>query len=244
MRIAVISDIHGNFGALQAVLADIAKRGPDLIVNLGDVLSGPLSPVECADLLIPLNLPTICGNHERQLLTFRFEEMGASDRYALSCLRPHHVSWIKQFPSSKSLPEGVLLVHGTPDSDMTYFLETVEPSGVRMALPGEVEKRLGDVGEPLILCGHTHIPRIFQLPGRCLIVNPGSVGLPAYEDSKPMPHKIQTGSPLARYATVEKRSGGWSAELHTVVYDWESAARAAEDRGRPDWAKALRTGFA
>jgi len=59
-----------------------------------------------------------------------------------------------------------------------------------------------------------------------------------------MPHKIQTGSPLARYATVDKRSGEWCAELHTVAYDWESAARAAEERGRQDWAKALRTGFA
>ena len=65
LRIAAISDIHGNLPALEAVLADIARRGADLVVNCGDILSGPLWPAETAERLMALNLPTIAGNHER-----------------------------------------------------------------------------------------------------------------------------------------------------------------------------------
>lgn len=243
MRIAVISDIHGNLEALEAVLVDIGRRAPDLIVNLGDSLSGPLFPAECADLLLSLEISTIRGNHERQLLTLRWEEMGESDRYAASCLRPHHVRWMEQIPETLLVLDEVLLVHGTPESDVSYFLETVVPAGVREAMPSEIQYRAGHALTPLILCGHSHIPRIYELSDRSLIVNPGSVGLPAYEDFRPFPHKMQTGSPHARYAIVEKRKESWSAELRSLVYDWEGAAKTAESRGRGDWARALRSGF-
>ena len=65
MNFAAIADIHGNLLALEAVLADIARRGISTIVNLGDLLSGPLWPAETADRLQSLNLPTVSGNHER-----------------------------------------------------------------------------------------------------------------------------------------------------------------------------------
>ena len=68
MKLAVISDIHGNLTALEAVLADIATQGVDQTVNLGDILSGPLQPAETADLLMARNFTTIRGNHERQVL--------------------------------------------------------------------------------------------------------------------------------------------------------------------------------
>ena len=68
MKFAVISDIHGNLLALQAVLADIARQGIEQTVNLGDILSGPLQPAETADLLMAQDFPTIRGNHERQVL--------------------------------------------------------------------------------------------------------------------------------------------------------------------------------
>ena len=68
MKIAILADIHGNLLALKAVLADVARQGVDQIVNLGDILSGPLQPAETADCLMELDLITICGNHERQVL--------------------------------------------------------------------------------------------------------------------------------------------------------------------------------
>ena len=76
MRIAAISDIHGNLGALEAVLTGVADLGVDLIVNLGDICSGPLQPRETLELLRGLAVPTIAGNHERQLLTLPMEAMG------------------------------------------------------------------------------------------------------------------------------------------------------------------------
>jgi putative phosphoesterase len=244
MRIAVISDVHGNLGALEAVLADIEIREVDRIVNLGDALSGPLFPAECADRLIPLGIPTIRGNHERQLLTMARADMGASDRHAACRLGLDHLKWIAGFPETLRLYDDVLLVHGTPHSDLTYFLETVDQDGLRPASLQEVKSRAADTTAGVILCGHTHIPRCVTLDDERLIVNPGSVGLPAYEDDLPFVHKVETGSPHARYAIVERRQREWSAELLAVTYDWQSAAAIAEQRGRSDWARALRTGLA
>lgn len=140
--------------------------------------------------------------------------------------------------------EEVLLVHGAPDNDLTYFLETVDEEGLRPASEDEVRSRLSGIAAEVTLCGHTHLPRSIRLDDGRMIVNPGSVGLPAYEDVCPFPHKIQTGSPHSRYAIVEKKNGRWSAEMIAIVYDWEEAAAIAEMRGRADWARALRTGLA
>ncbi|MFC3441948.1 metallophosphoesterase family protein [Sphingobium rhizovicinum] len=242
MRIAILSDIHGNIAALDAVLADIVGRGVDRIVNLGDILSGPLFPCETADRLMALNLPTIRGNHERQLLTLAPDAMGPSDRYAHAMLEPRHRAWIASLPEHYWLSDDVLMVHGAPGGDLIYFLESIEDGGTRAATAQEVEERAGGVAAPLILCGHTHVPRIHHRPGGGMIVNPGSVGLPAYDDAHPVRHKVETGSPHARYAIVDQAETGWRAEIIAVDYDWERAAQWAQARGRVDWAQALRTG--
>ena len=132
MRIAILGDIHGNLGALDAVLADIEKRDVELTVNLGDVVSGPLQPRETADRLMSLSIPTIRGNHERQLLTFTPEQMGESDRFAASQLRDDQRAWIASFPETLAI-EDVFLCHGTPGSDLDYFLDTVDETGCRPA---------------------------------------------------------------------------------------------------------------
>jgi hypothetical protein len=73
------------------------------------------------------------------------------------------------------------------------------------------------------------------------------VGLPAYDDDHPLPqssdHRIENGSPDARYEMVEKASGQWRCELISVAYDFHSMAEVADLNGRPDWAHALHTGF-
>lgn len=242
MKIAAISDIHGNLAALEAVLADIDKRKVDHIVNLGDICSGSLFPYETAERLIPLGLPTIRGNHERQVLTLSIDKMGPSDRYAAQTLNPDHLAWFQSLPLTLRLSDDVLLVHGTPDCDLTYFLETVTRNGLRQASEAEIEARAGAVDAAVILCGHTHLARVVSLPDGRLIVNPGSVGLPAYDDENPYPHVVETGSPHARYATVSDEGGHWSAQVHCVEYDWEEAACVAEANHRSEWAKALRTG--
>ena len=73
MRIAIVTDIHGNLPALEAVAADIKRQGADLIVNLGDSLSGPLLPLETAQYLMSAGWLSLAGNHERQVLTHSAE---------------------------------------------------------------------------------------------------------------------------------------------------------------------------
>ena len=245
MKIAAISDIHGNLDALDAVLADIARRGVDVIVNLGDIVSGHLQPRATAARLMALGLPTIRGNHERQLLGDP-ARMGVSDAFARGQLLPQQLAWIEALPARLRLREDVLLVHGTPASDLAYFLDSVTPQGSRAATPGEVAERAAGgaaAGAALILCGHTHMPRSMPLPDGRLVVNPGSVGLQAYGDDHGHAHVMENGTPHARYAIAERGAdGAWFAQFHAVAYDWEKAARLALANGRPDWAVPLRTG--
>ena len=78
------------------------------------------------------------------------------------------------------------------------------------------------------------------------MVNPGSVGLPAYTDGEPVKHSMQMGAPHARYAVLERKkaSDPWQVTFRVVAYDWEGAAARAAAKGREDWAHALRTGYA
>jgi predicted phosphodiesterase len=256
MKIAAISDIHGNLPALDAVLADIAAQGVDLTVNLGDILSGPLWAAATADRLMALQLPTIAGNHERQLLTQGPGRMSASDAHAAAELQPAHRAWLADLPPTLALSPELLCCHGTPDSDLTYLLETAVPgfagvgrgaNGIRAATLQESTARAGTalqgVAHGLILCGHSHVPRVMRLADGRLVVNPGSVGLQGFDDDHGHPHVVETRAPHARYALLERLPAGWAASLRAVAYDWEAAARRADRERRPDWADALRTGF-
>jgi predicted phosphodiesterase len=237
MRIAAISDIHGNLPALEAVLADIAAKGADVIVNLGDILSGPLWPRETAELLMAKNFPTIAGNHERQLLACARKPGGASDQYAFEQTTPVQQAWLARLPGALQLtPEG-FLCHGTPTSDTTYFCETVDGAihnGIRMATPQELQARVGSINAQVILCGHSHLPRAMTTPDGRLIVNPGSVGIPAYDDDHLAFHIVENGSPHARYCIIESGVHGWSVVQCAVAYDWDAAIAQSRSNGRED----------
>ena len=84
MRLAVISDIHGNLLALEAVLADIEARGVDAIVNLGDCVTSPLWPKETFDRLGELALPTVRGNHDRWIVEVPEAKLSPAGRFAAS----------------------------------------------------------------------------------------------------------------------------------------------------------------
>lgn len=242
MRIAAISDVHGNLHALQAVLADIRRRGCDAIVDLGDLASGPLWPEETVSLLMATDALTIRGNHERQLLDDDLDAMGESDRHARETLRPEQLDWIATLPAQARLDDEVLLCHGSPASDVDYLLERVEPSGARAATADEVAASLHGIDAKLVLCGHTHVPRALRLDDGRLCVNPGSVGLQAFSGRHPWPHVMQSGHRAARYAMLQRVSGAWRADLLAVDYDPAPAARLAQDRGRGEWVEALRHG--
>lgn len=252
MRIAIVSDIHGNLPALEAVLADIAALGADAIVNLGDIASGPLWPRETLQRLMPLALPTLAGNHERQLLALATVADGdrSSDALAARALGDIERAWLRKLPQTSQVALGVEACHGTPTSDCTYLLETVTDDfgrdgshGIRAATSDEVARRLAGASTPaVLLCGHSHVPRALRLDDGRLVVNPGSVGLPAYDDERPYRHWVENDGPDARWAWIETCGDGWHAELCRSRYDAEAAARRAESLGRGDWADALRTG--
>jgi predicted phosphodiesterase len=243
MRIAVVSDIHGNLPALQAVVQDFGRRGVDQVINLGDSLSGPLLPLQTAEYLMASGWLHLAGNHERQVLTQGPGTWSDADAYTHAQLGAEQFEWTASLTHSMPFGDEVWLCHGTPRSDVEYFLDTVEPGGVRIASAAELHERLGGVGASLVLCGHTHHPRALRSASGQLIVNPGSVGLPAFDDDHPFAHVIENGSPDARYAIVERTSGGWTAALIAVPYAHEPMARLADARGQPDWAFALRTGW-
>jgi len=252
MRIAIVSDIHGNLPALDAVLADIAALGADAIVNLGDIASGPLWPRETLQRLMPLALPTLAGNHERQLLALGVPADGdrGSDALAARALGEAERGWLRALPKSLQVAPNVAACHGTPTSDCSYLLETVTDDygrggsrGIRAATADEVAQRLAGGAQPaLLLCGHSHVPRTMRLDDGRVVVNPGSVGLPAYDDERPHRHCVENDGADARWAWIEARADGWHVALCRSRYDAEAAARRAESLGRGDWADALRTG--
>src|SRR5512132_2378158 len=108
VRIAALADIHGNLRALEAVIEDL-QRGPapDLTINLGDHLSGPLQPASTADLLISQHgWLHLRGNHDRQLCDRPAAEMGPSDRFAEAQLGRVHKQWLAALPAAMVLAGG------------------------------------------------------------------------------------------------------------------------------------------
>lgn len=246
MRIAILSDIHGNADALTAVLDDLDGRSVDATVCLGDHLSGPLEARRTAEMLMTSSIACIAGNHDRALISTPRSEMGLSDGHAYDQLSGAHIAWLKGLPASLSVGP-VIAWHGTPASDLEYWLETVEGGRMRLADRDLVEARshtpIAAIGpSSLLLCGHTHMPRIVRLKSGAVVVNPGSVGLQGYTDDAPV-HIMQVGAPEARYAIAEKRYAGWAVVHHSVPYDTANVVRLAREAGRPEWESALESGW-
>ena len=120
MKIALLSDIHGNRWALEEVLAHAARQRVDAVWNLGDILSGPLDAAGTAELLMARDLPTLAGNHERQLLDCAGGGGSGlpSDEHAFHTTTAAHHAWLRALPSLLRPRPDVLLCHGTPGSDV------------------------------------------------------------------------------------------------------------------------------
>jgi putative phosphoesterase len=243
MRIGVVSDIHGNLLALRAVVDDMARRGVDQVVNLGDSLSGPLQPSETAEFLMAQRWRHLAGNHERQVLEGTSRRGFDSDAFTRARLGERALAWLATLSPVESLGDDVLLCHGTPRSDLEYLLETAVEAAFGVASETDIEERLGGTAATLVVCGHSHLPRAMRFRGK-LLVNPGSVGLQAYTARTPAPHVVETASVDARYAIVERVADEWRASLVSVPYDHEAAAATAAANGAERWAHALRTGRA
>jgi predicted phosphodiesterase len=243
MRIAVIADIHGNLPALEAVLADIACRAVDRTINLGDCVSGPLWPRECAERLAVLPMLTVRGNHDRWVAGPDPTSLSASDRFAHGELARTQRDWLAALPMIADAGDGILAFHATPHDDNRYLIEDIHEGSLIRASLETIDARLGETDARIVLCAHSHFPHLIRLRDGRWLLNPGSVGCPAYDDPDGEPHVSEAGSPHARYGVLTVSGETVSVEQIALRYDWDSAASRADRFGRPSWAHALRTGF-
>ena len=223
MKIAVLSDIHGNMQALDAVLKDIEQNQCDEIFCLGDLaLAGP-EPDKTVDFVKAQNWTIIQGNTDKmiaectdnliEMTKKAFPAMGNSLEQDIKILKKENLEFLKKLPPQKSLEiEGVkiLLVHGSPRRNN----EDIMPN-----LPMEnIEEIIAGVNEELILCGHTHIPCGYQTNSKKTVINVGSVGRPMTEDVMPC------------YLILDIKDGGFSAEHKFANYDRELASKLMRER--------------
>ncbi len=244
-KIAVLSDIHSNYWALEACLEDAKKRGAKSYVFLGDYVTDCAYPMRTVDRLMELSGQYPCvfirGNREEYLLSGHRSGGGhwaygnshsGSLKYTYDNLTQQALAFFESMPDSREFrlsgSPPIALCHAKPDANRAN------------PVPNSSEARqvLNALQSDLMLCGHTHKQFEFSLGGKTM-VNPGSVG-------------IQTdGTPAARYAMLTMQSGVWVPRLLSVAYDLErTVAELFECKLHelaPTWTRLiiamLRTGF-
>ncbi|WP_281544463.1 metallophosphoesterase family protein [Grimontia sp. SpTr1] len=246
MRLALISDIHSNVFALDAVLSDIRREYVDVIVNLGDILYGPIAPRDTFNLLMQHEIVTIRGNQDRQIYEAQEAEIASNPtmQFILDDLGAAPLDWMKSLPPTMQFNEDVFFCHGTPDNDLVYLLEDASSGSPVLRSDDDIMTLLTGNPSHLICCGHTHLARSVSTRSNQLIVNPGSVGLPAYKDDEPWVHAMESFSHHASYAIVEGEGKSWSVNHKRIDYDVRKAVEAAKSRNRDDWVSFLSTGRA
>jgi predicted phosphodiesterase len=244
MKLAVLSDIHSNVFALDAVIKDLKKHSVDLKANLGDILYGPVAPKSTFELLMEHDFITISGNQDRQIYEATDEEIESNPtmQFILDDLGSMPLEWMKSLPFDKQVNEDIYFCHGTPKSDLIYLLEDVSKGYALLRSNSEIIDLLAGQKSKLICCGHTHTPRAVNLSSGQLIVNPGSVGLQAYTDEEPIVHSMENFNNHASYSIIEKRGSEWCVKNIKVPYNYQLAVTESKKRNRTDWVHFLSTG--
>ena len=237
MKIAVFGDVHGNRFALEAVVADIERHGPDAWVNLGDQLFGGADPAGAWHLQQRLKanygVLEVRGNTDERLgqpLTETTEKRAMLE-WLHSVLPEGAGAYVSGLPTSVTLANGaVLAAHGTPDSAWTYLLL----DGNSWTSDALVLERLGNIGNArVVVVGHSHQEHLRQI-GPLTVVNVGAVS------------RQKDGSSLARWVLLEGEGEVWNISFRRVAYDVEAAACWAEEHAHQGEKEAaqLRTGKA
>jgi diadenosine tetraphosphatase ApaH/serine/threonine PP2A family protein phosphatase len=190
------------------------------------------------------NIISIAGNQDRQIFDESEQERSSRDHHFVTGqLNAAQLDWLERLPATQIVGD-LFLCHGTPASDLSYLLEHVTEHGVGLRDSAAIMADLANVGQPAVVCGHSHVPRTVWLPDGRLVVNPGAVGVPAYQDNLPYPHAMEAGSPHTRYAVLTRQGGGWAIEHVALPYAWDVAADVARKNGREDRARWIATGRA
>lgn len=218
MRVALVSDLHANEIALEAVLADAASVGYDRLVCLGDVATLGPRPEAVLARLRDLECASILGNHDEFMidapLIHEYSEsplIVASVDATRAALSVESIAFMGTFPRTLEI-DGLFLYHATPRSNMEDLLVTTPPEKVDEMLDGK--KALVFAG------GHTHLQMLRQHRGM-LLVNSGSVGMPFEEYASGGPPVIL---PHAEYAIVDLTGEKVAVDLRRVPLDREALA--------------------
>ncbi len=235
MRLAVLSDVHGNAFALEAVLADIRAASPDATYNLGDTVWGGADPTRAWALQLEHAPPTVRGNTDERVAGL-VENTGKSAAYqawVLAQVGEDVAAALRALPVTASVADGqVLLAHGSPRDPWEDLMLTGEGKHTRAAMHAEIRERLGDTTARVVVVGHTH-HEMLDAQGGLTVVNAGPVS------------RQKDGQPAARWVLLEERGGVWNVSFRRVPYDAEAAARWSEAHAPdgPKEAAQLRTGL-
>jgi putative phosphoesterase len=231
MRIAVLSDVHGNCVGLEAALADLRQRPADQIVCLGDMIQGGPQPAEVAARLRALGCLIVMGNADAWLLSGRAtdaepttEQQRAVREWQLTRLSPDDRAFIERFRPTVEIDLGgrtLLCFHGSPSSFDEIILPTTPEE--------DVLRMLGPFAPALMCGGHTHLQQIRRVDDT-LFFNPGSVGF-AY--SHQQPEGQFKADPWAEYAILTYEDGAIGLELRRVPYSAQAIREAYLASGRP-----------
>jgi putative phosphoesterase len=233
MRIALISDIHGNLTAIDAVLNEINQQKIDLIICLGDIATIGPQPRQVIKKLRDLNCACILGNHEAALLN-----PDHADQYEIAPPLIPALYWCAQLLNNEDLnylksckpllevemerDKSLLCFHGSPRSNTEAILATTSDE--------DLEKLFINQKATVMAGGHSHLQMARQHNG-ILIFNPGSVGTPFVSSPAPgMPPRLL---PWAEYGIIEQTNSGMKFELHRLAYDIEKFIKLVSNSDIP-----------
>jgi predicted phosphodiesterase len=235
-RIALISDIHANLPALEAVLRDIEAQQCDAIYCLGDIVGYNADPVACLELIQSMQIPTVRGNHDEEAIS-ESNPLGmnpiayASLMWTRNQLNDDHKKYLRRAPFQRILPNQVVLVHATQD----------KPNSWGYVINSDMAHHSMNVlrdNQYLCFNGHTHVPRLFIRtvdgivneyapcdlaldPANKYLINVGSVGQP------------RNGIPKAAYGILDLRNNCYYQRY--VDYDIAESQRRIIAAGLPDF---------
>jgi predicted phosphodiesterase len=232
MKLAVISDIHSNLHALNAVLEEIDARAVDSICALGDLVGYNAFPHEVLQQIRAREIPSIMGNHDivccgrENPIWFNSAAREAS-LWTRRHLSEEEKQYLSALPNEERIQQTLYAVHGSPTSRDDYVMDLMDALNCFQHLP--------DPDIQICLFGHTHIPAIFSSHGPSFdsvgigkhvlsarnryFINPGAVGQP------------RDGDPRASFAILDTEE--LSVELLRIEYDVESAMKAITTAGLP-----------
>jgi putative phosphoesterase len=230
VRLGLISDLHGNRLAFEAVLEDLEKAGIDRLVCLGDVAAGP-EPRATIERLRDLGCPVVVGNWDCWLVEGmphlpgeegpKLRDQGDWSAAQLGETEQAFLAELPPYVEVNLDGAEVLCVHGSPRSNTDDIQATTPDDELAEMLAGS---------EPAFLAaGHTHV-QLARQHGSTLIVNPGSVGLPF---NRWPPNGAVRVSPWAEYAILTINSRLISTELRRVSYDISALLDVARESGMP-----------